>query len=252
MKIRCLLFTMLLLVLSLSGCSEISEKDYYDMQSELAQAQKEVDDQNTEISQLTSSKAVLEKQLSSIEKQVEKLKDQLDALQTEYDSYRDKMAEYEELAEAEAVINADQETIATVEQEAAPTDDNAIPLGDSYNVSIKPHPVRNGSSSKALFTIGLGEVDSKIVSSISSEDLDVFIERTSELTEFNIIVLCFEDGTGIVFNNSTSSFTNDYGFIDVSNGNFEITERLGAIWKKSGKWVYMTEQEMIAADEAGL
>lgn len=244
MKVKCLIFSMLILLLFLAGCSNVSQTDYYNVQNDLNRAQKKIDNQAQEISELTASNAALEKQVSVLEEQLETLHSQLNTLQTEYNSYKDKMAEYEQLAEAEAVIKA--------EQEAAPTNENVIPLGDSCIVSIKPHSVRNGSSSKTLFTIGLGEVDSKIVSSISSDDLDIFIARISELTEFNSIVLCFEDGTGIVFNNSTSSFTNDYGFIDVSNGNFEITERLGALWKKSGKWVYMTEQEMIAADEAGL
>lgn len=232
MKTKRVIFPILILFIFLSGCSDsgISQSDYDAVNSELANSRRVISNQEKKIEELSSEKANLEEQISILE-------DQIRALQADPDvtSEESTSESFEESKPVETPV---------------PTDENVIPLGNSCVVTIKPHPVRNSSSSKTLFTIGLGEADSEVVSSISSDDLNVFIEGTRKLTEFNIIVLCFEDGTGIVFNNSTSSFTNDYGFIDVSSGNFEITERLGAILKQDGKWVYMTEEEMIAADES--
>lgn len=232
MKTKRVIFPILILFIFLSGCSDsgISQSDYDAVNSELANSRRVISNQEKKIEELSSEKTNLEEQISLLE-------DQIRALQADPDvtSEESTSESFEESKPVETPV---------------PTDENIIPLGNSCVVTIKPHRVRNSLSSKTLFTIGLGEADSEVVSSISSDDLNIFIEGTRKLTEFNIVVLCFEDGTGIVFNNSTSSFTNDYGFIDVSSGNFEITERLGAILKQDGKWVYMTEEEMIAADES--
>lgn len=60
----------------------------------------------------------------------------------------------------------------------------------------------------------------------------------------------FEDGTGITIMQYARFITADYGYIDVSEGNFEMTERLGAIWNEGEGWYYMTVEEMQAADAA--
>ena len=64
-------------------------------------------------------------------------------------------------------------------------------------------------------------------------------------------VLMFEDGTGLIIMDDAKSYTADYGYVDVSEGEFTMVERLGAIWNDTGDgWYYMTVEEMQAADAA--
>jgi hypothetical protein len=87
----------------------------------------------------------------------------------------------------------------------------------------------------------------------SSDDLSAFIGALDfDSYGYDNIVLEFEDGTGIVFSKGMASFTDTYGVVDVSAGNFEIVESLGSIWNDTGDgWYYMTAEEMEAADAAG-
>lgn len=129
-------------------------------------------------------------------------------------------------------------------------DSYTVPLGGS-NVAIKRHPVLSGSGA-AILDIGVGETSAEVMAAVSSDELSAFIGALDfESYGYNNIVLSFEDGTGLVFGKGLSSLTADYGYVDVAPGNFEITERLGAIWNEGEGWYYMTVAEMEAEDSAG-
>lgn len=61
MKTKHLIFSMLILLLFLSRCLNVSQTDYYNVQNELSRAQNQIGNQEQEISELTDIKTALEK-----------------------------------------------------------------------------------------------------------------------------------------------------------------------------------------------
>lgn len=149
------------------------------------------------------------------------------------------------------------------EKEAPPAADQTAepaPVADAYNVqlgerfvTIKKHPVLNGSGNSVVLNIGVGEIAKADMEKISSDDLDAFIAGLDfDSYGYNNIVLEFDDGTGLIFVKGMSGFSNEYGVVDVSKGKFEMIEKLGAIWNDTGEgWYYMTVEEMEAKDAEG-
>lgn len=134
--------------------------------------------------------------------------------------------------------------------ENSPQESNGIPLG-SANIKFELHPVTSGIGGNYLFDITVGQTTKSIIGSVSSEELTEFINAIDFSGTNGNAVLMFEDGTGIQFMDSSKSYTADYGYIDVSENEFTMTERLGALWNDTGEgWYYKTVAEMRAEDEA--
>lgn len=55
MKVKRLIFLMLVLLLLLSGCSNVSQTDYYNVQTDLNRTENKIDNQDQEISEVTAS-----------------------------------------------------------------------------------------------------------------------------------------------------------------------------------------------------
>lgn len=127
---------------------------------------------------------------------------------------------------------------------------DSLQLGD-VPISLKAHPVKNGTGTETLFDIGVGKIEKSDAQKASSDQFNQFLDSL-DFTDFHgTIVLEFEDGTGLVFSEGTKNVSADYGALDLSEGNFTITQRLGAAWNDADQgWYYMTVEEMRQKDEA--
>ena len=158
MKTKHLIFSMLILLLFLSRCLNVSQTDYYNVQNELSRAQNQIGNQEQEISELTDIKTALEKQVSGLEEQLETLSSQLDTLQTEYNLYKDKMAEYEDLATTRV------------------SNDNPLDIFPGANYEIPSLPSGNEYKQNAEFRQCLAEALAELGSSLEINGIDIYIE----------------------------------------------------------------------------
>ena len=123
-----------------------------------------------------------------------------------------------------------------------------IPLGSSF-VTFNLQPVTSGTGS-TLFHIGVGHTTREVIENVSSDELTAFMQALDFTGTNGNVVLMFEDGTGLSIMESFRTVYADYGIIDISEGNFTMTERLGSIWNDAETgWSYATLQEMQAADQ---
>lgn len=153
-----------------------------------------------------------------------------------------KPTEPEQIAEISAEPSiSEPETDLEIKSENTAAGAYTIKLGDSDMVTIRKHPVLDGNGTY-LFDIGVGETATDTIKDISSGELSAFINALDfESYGYKHIVLSFEDGTGIVFSDDNSSY--DYGYVDISSGNFKLTERLGSIQNDNNNWNYITATE---------
>ena len=125
---------------------------------------------------------------------------------------------------------------------------NMIPLGSSF-VTFNLHPVTSETGT-TLFHIGVGHTTREVIENVSSSELTAFMQVLDFTGTNGNVVLMFEDGTGLSMMESFCTVYADYGIIDVSEGNFTMTERLGSIWNDAETgWSYTTLQEMQAAGQ---
>lgn len=123
-----------------------------------------------------------------------------------------------------------------------------IPLGSSF-VTFSLQPVTNGMG-ETLFRIGVGHTTRAVIENVSSHELTAFMKALDFTGTNGNLVLMFEDGTGLAMRDSLCTVYADYGTIDVSEGNFTMTRRLGSIWNDAETgWAYSTLQEMQTADQ---
>ena len=137
----------------------------------------------------------------------------------------------------------------TDQQEPSPGQEGIL-LGSTY-VPFELHPVTSGIGDNYLFDITVGETTKEVIENVSSDELTAFMQAIDFTGTNGNAVLMFEDGTGLIIMDDAKSYTADYGYVDVSEGEFTMVERLGAIWNDTGDgWYYMTVEEMQAADAA--
>lgn len=124
--------------------------------------------------------------------------------------------------------------------------------GSLNDVVFEKHAVTSGIGDNYLFDIAVGYTTKDVMNSVSSDDLTAFLSGIDFTETSGNAVLMFEDGTGLSIMDISRTYTADYGYIDVSEGEFTMVDRLGAIWNDTGEgWYYKTVAEMRAADNAG-
>lgn len=119
------------------------------------------------------------------------------------------------------------------------------------DISFEKHQVTSGIGDKYLFDILVGNTTKDVMNKVSSDELTEFLSGIDfDGTNGNAVIM-FEDGTGISVMEASRTYTANYGHIDISDGEFTIVERLGAIWNDNENgWYYMTVDEMRQADAA--
>lgn len=128
----------------------------------------------------------------------------------------------------------------------------SVPLRDS-KVIFESHSVLNGFKTEALFDIGVGKTNKELMTSLSSDEFTEFTDSFDfDSWGYHSLVLLFEDGTGMTFINGAHNICSDYGYVDVTEGNFEMVDRLGCCFNDGDGWYYRTVEEMRTADEADL
>ena len=143
--------------------------------------------------------------------------------------------------------SGDEPDISPEEPEEGP---QAILLGDT-SVTFDLHTVTSGIGDNELFQIAVAHTEKSALEGVTSEELSAFIKAINYTGTNGNAVLMFEDGTGLSMMEVSCAYTADYGYIDVSEGQFTMTERLGAIWNEArGGWSYKTAAEMRGEDEA--
>lgn len=115
----------------------------------------------------------------------------------------------------------------------------------STKVDFELHPVMSGLGNNYLFDITVGHTEKKVIESVSSDELTEFMNSIDFSGTNGNAVLMFEDGTGITIMQDSKIYYADYGYVDVSDGEFTMTDRLGALWNDTGDgWYYKTVDEM--------